>query len=245
MGCSKFHFLRGRRPWLLLAWPFLACLLAALPAASSAEAPLDFNRDIRPILSENCFYCHGQDGNKREADLRLDDRAAAIEAGAIVPGEPGASTMLERIHSTDPDVLMPPPDSNRRLSDDQKKLLDRWIKEGAEYKQHWSFTAPVRPTPPDVQRADWVRNDIDRFVLAKIEAAGLAPSPEAHRSTLIRRLHADLVGLPPTPEEVDAFVVDPDPLAYEKLVDRLLTSPHYGERMALPWLDAEIGRAHV
>ena len=185
-----------------------------------------------------CFYCHGQDGNKREADLRLDVREAAIEAGAIVPGEPGASTVLERIHSTDPDVLMPPPDSNRRLSEAQKQLLDRWIKEGAEYKQHWSFTAPERPTPPDVRQDDWVRNDIDRFVLAKIEAAGLAPSPEAHRSTLIRRLHADLVGLPPTPEEVDAFVADPDPLAYEKLVDRLLASPHYGERMALPWLDA-------
>ena len=233
MGCSVFQLVRGRRPWLLVA-----CLLAAVPAAASAEAPLDFNRDIRPILSENCFYCHGQDGNKREADLRLDVREAAIEAGAIVPGEPGASTVLERIHSTDPDVLMPPPDSNRRLSEAQKQLLDRWIKEGAEYKQHWSFTAPERPTPPDVRQDDWVRNDIDRFVLAKIEAAGLAPSPEAHRSTLIRRLHADLVGLPPTPEEVDAFVADPDPLAYEKLVDRLLASPHYGERMALPWLDA-------
>ncbi|MCE9631243.1 MAG: PSD1 and planctomycete cytochrome C domain-containing protein [Planctomycetia bacterium] len=209
-------------------------------ASSSADAPaaLDFNRDIRPILSENCFYCHGQDGQKREADLRLDDRAAAIEARAIVPGDPGASMVLERIHSTDPDVLMPPPDSNRRLSEAQKKLLDRWIKEGAEYKQHWAFTAPVRPAAPAVQQAGWPRNEIDSFVLAKIEAAGLKPSPEADRAALIRRVHADLVGLPPTPEEVDAFVADPDPAAYEKLVDRLLASPHYGERMALPWLDA-------
>ena len=214
------------------------CLLA--PAADSAgePRPLDFNRDIRPLLAENCFYCHGQDGQKREADLRLDDRAAALAAGAIVPGDAGASTLLERIHSTDPDVLMPPPTSNRRLAEEQKQLLDRWIKEGAEYKPHWAFTPPVRPAPPAVQRADWVRNDIDRFVLAKIEAGGLAPSPEADRATLIRRLYADLVGLPPTPAEVDAFVADPRPDGYVLLVDRLLASPHYGERMALPWLDA-------
>ena len=214
------------------------CLLA--PAADSAgePRPLDFNRDIRPLLAENCFYCHGQDGQKREAELRLDDRAAALAAGAIVPGDAGASTLLERIHSTDPDVLMPPPTSNRRLADEQKQLLDRWIKEGAEYKPHWAFTPPVRPAPPAVQRADWVRNDIDRFVLAKIEAGGLAPSPEADRATLIRRLYADLVGLPPTPAEVDAFVADPRPDGYVLLVDRLLASPHYGERMALPWLDA-------
>ena len=237
MGCSTFF--RGRRPVFVAAlaiWAWPASLSVAL--AAEAPQPLEFNRDIRPILSENCFYCHGQDGQKREADLRLDDRQAAIDSGAIVPGDPGASTILERIHSTDPDVLMPPPDSNRRLSEDQKKLLDRWIKEGADYEQHWAFTPPKRPAAPEVKQADWVRNDVDRFVLAKIEAAGLAPSPEADRATLIRRLHADLVGLPPTPEEVDAFVADPDPQAYEKLVDRLLASPHYGERMALPWLDA-------
>jgi hypothetical protein len=207
-------------------------------ASEPAVAPLDFNRDIRPILSENCFYCHGQDGNKREADLRLDDREAAIHAGAIVPGDPGASVLIERIHSTDTDVVMPPPNSNRRLSDDQKKLLDRWIKEGAVYTPHWAFVPPVRPQPPETKQATWTRNDIDRFVLAKLEQVGLKPSPEADRATLIRRLHADLVGLPPTPEEVDAFVADPDPRAYEKLVDHLLASPHYGERMALSWLDA-------
>jgi hypothetical protein len=231
MGCSNVS--RARR----VACAALISVL--LGQAGAAEpAPLDFNRDIRPILSENCFYCHGQDPAKREADLRLDVREGAVEAGAIVPGDPGASTILERIHSTDPDVLMPPPDSNRRLTADQKSLLERWIKEGAGYTQHWAFTPPARPAAPEVKQADWPRNDVDCFVLAKIEAGGLKPAPEADRTTLIRRVHADLVGLPPTPEEVDAFVADPDPQAYDKLVDRLLASPHYGERQALPWLDA-------
>jgi cytochrome c553 len=238
MGCSTQ--LRAGLPVRIAAAMLAACsaAVASEPVSEPAEQPLDFNRDIRPILSENCFYCHGQDGNKREADLRLDDREAAIHAGAIVPGDPGASVVLERIHSTDADVVMPPPNSNRRLSEDQKKLLDRWIKEGAAYAPHWAFMPPVRPQPSEPKHAAWALNDIDRFVLAKLEAAGLKPSPEADRATLIRRLHADLVGLPPTPEEVDAFVADPDPQAYEKLVDRLLASPHYGERMALSWLDA-------
>jgi hypothetical protein len=200
--------------------------------------PVEFNRDIRPILAENCFYCHGQDGNKRESDLRLDVREAAVSAGAIVPGEVGASTLLERIHSTDPDVIMPPPESNRRLSDDQKTLLDRWVREGAAYEPHWAFVPPMRPTPPLVQQSAWPRNEIDRFVLEKLEIAGLHPAPEADRPTLIRRLSIDLIGLPPLPAEIDAFVADTDPQAYERLVDRLLASPHYGERMALAWLDA-------
>ena len=203
-----------------------------------ADTPIDFNRDIRPILSENCFYCHGQDGNKRQADLRLDDRDAALAARAIVPGDPGASSLLERVHSTDADVVMPPPSSNRKLSEEQKTLLEKWIASGAEYRKHWAFEAPVRPESPAVNHGGWVRNGIDVFVLAGLEGAGMGPSPEADRTTLIRRLSADLVGLPPTPEEVDAFVADPAADAYEKLVDRLLASPHYGERMALPWLDA-------
>ena len=207
-------------------------------ACAAADPPPDFNRDIRPILSENCFYCHGQDPAKREADLRLDDRAAAIAAGAIVPGEPGASSLLERIHSTDPDVLMPPPHSNRRLTDQQRATLDRWIREGAVYQPHWAYVPPVRPAPPAVRQAAWPRNEIDHFVLAKLEGAGLEPSPEADRSTLLRRLYADLIGIPPTPDEVDAFLADDSPDAYERVVDRLLASPHYGERMALPWLDA-------
>ncbi|MFM7412863.1 MAG: DUF1549 domain-containing protein, partial [Planctomycetota bacterium] len=216
----------------------MALAALAIAARPVPAADIDFNRDIRPILSENCFSCHGQDAKKREADLRLDTREAAVATGAIVPGNGGASTALERIHSTDPDVQMPPPRSNRRLTAEQKDLLERWIAGGAEYAPHWAFVAPVRPAAPPVDRADWPRSDVDRFVLAKIEAAGLAPAPEAERATLIRRLHADLTGLPPTPQEVDAFVADPDPQAYEQLVDRLLASPHYGERMALPWLDA-------
>jgi len=219
---------------LLLA---LAAISAARGAAAAAPGP-DFDRDIRPILAENCFACHGQDANKRQADLRLDDRAAAVAARAVVPGEPGASTLLERIHSTDPEVVMPPPSSHRALTGEQKALLERWIAAGAEYRAHWAFVPPARATRPQVQRADWPRNEIDHFVLAKLEAAGMVPAPEADRPTLIRRLHADLVGLPPTPEEVDAFVADADPHAYEQLVDRLLARPQYGERMALPWLDA-------
>ena len=246
MGCSAGFFpvcLRvGRsRPLHGVGVTMVLVTVVACARATASEPlpqPLDFNRDIRPILAENCFYCHGQDGNKREADLRLDDREAAIRVRAIVPGDRGASVLLERIHSTDADVLMPPPNANRRLSDDQKAMLDRWIGEGAAYAPHWAFVAPTRPQPPGVKHADWPRNDIDRFVLAKVEQAGLEPSPEADRATLIRRLHADVVGLPPTPAEVDAFVADTDPQAYEKLVDRLLASPHYGERMALSWLDA-------
>jgi len=218
---------------------FAAVITATVAAATSAGEPrLDFNRDIRPILSENCFYCHGQDPAKREADLRLDDRNAAVAARAIVPGEPGASSILERIHSSDPDVVMPPPDSNRRLTDAQKAAIERWIREGAEYEAHWAYLPPMRPAPPEVRHAEWPKNDIDRFVLARIEEAGLEPAPEADRVTLIRRLHADFIGLPPSVDEVDAFVADESPDSYEKLVDRLLASPHYGERMALPWLDA-------
>jgi len=226
---------RRRIGWL----PAFAVGVSAV-ACAAAPAPelLEFNRDIRPILAENCFYCHGQDGNKRESDLRLDVREAAVSAGAIVPGEVGASTLLERIHSTDPDVIMPPPESNRRLSNDQRALLDRWVREGAAYEPHWAFVPPMRPTPPLVQQSAWPRNEIDRFVLEKLETAGLHPAPEADRPTLIRRLSIDLIGLPPLPAEIDAFVADTDPLAYERLVDRLLASPHYGERMALAWLDA-------
>ncbi len=227
------------RPGIRRVRQVVATIAAGWAAAcASGESAIDFNRDVRPILAENCLYCHGQDPAKREADLRLDLRDAAVAARAIVPGEPGASSLLERIHSTDADVMMPPPDSNRRLTDDQKAVLDRWIREGAAYEPHWAFVPPVRPTAPPVRRTAWPRNDVDRFVLAALEAAGLEPSPEADRTTLLRRLHADLVGIPPTPDEIDAFDADESPDAYERAVDRLLASPHYGERMALPWLDA-------
>ena len=218
-------------------------MVATMLIAGTVRAqapPLDFNRDIRPILSENCFYCHGQDANKRQADLRLDQRDAAVEAGAILPepGDASQSSLATRILSDDPELMMPPPKSNRRLTPEQKKTLQRWVAEGGKYQTHWAFVPPVRPPEPTVQRADWVRNPIDRFILARLESEKLAPSPEADRATLIRRLSIDLVGLPPTPQEVDAFVADTDERAYEKLVDRLLASRHYGERMALPWLDA-------
>jgi len=216
----------------------LALATAAVGGAAAADGPIDFNRDIRPILAEKCFYCHGQDAAKRQGDLRLDDREAALAARAIVPGDPGASALLERVDSTDADVVMPPPSSNRSLAPHERDLLRRWIAEGGEYRRHWAFETPVRPALPEVGRAGWVRNGIDRFILAGLEAAGMQPSPEADRTTLIRRLSADLVGLPPTPAEVDAFLADPAPDAYERLVERLLASPHYGERMALAWLDA-------
>jgi len=203
-----------------------------------AQQEVLFGRDIRPILAENCFFCHGQDANKRQADLRLDVRQEAIDSGAIVPNESDVSALVERILSGDPERLMPPPDSNRHLSDEQRQLLVRWIDAGAVYSEHWAFVAPELPPEPDVQRGDWVRNPIDRFVLARLEAEGMEPSPEADRTTLIKRLAIDLTGLPPTPDEVDRFVADPDPFAYGKLVDRFLASPHYGERMSLPWLDA-------
>jgi hypothetical protein len=205
---------------------------------AQTAAPPDFNRDIRPILAENCFYCHGQDAAKREADLRFDLRESPLSRGAIIPGNPTAGTLPERIHSSDPDLVMPPPDSGRQLSQTQKQLLLDWIAAGAEWQPHWAFTTPVKPAEPEVKNTAWPRNPIDRFVLAELERTGLQPAPEADRQTLIRRLSADLIGLPPTPAEVDAFVNDTAPDAWEKLVDRLLASPHYGERMALPWLDA-------
>lgn len=222
------------RTALAIVW--LALGVGALPVGAEE---LNFNRDIRPILSENCFYCHGQDANQRQADLRLDQREAAVEYGAIVPDDPEASLVLERIRAEDPALRMPPPDSNRQLTDEQIALLERWIAQGARYEEHWAFVTPVRPALPEgTADSDWVRNPIDRFVLAKLREAGLQPSEEADRATLIKRLSIDLTGIPPTPAEIAAFVADQDDDAYEKLVDRLLASPHYGERMALPWLDA-------
>jgi hypothetical protein len=206
--------------------------------ASVEAAPVDFNREVRPILSENCFYCHGQDPNKREGDLRLDVREAAIKEGAFVPGKSAESELVKRLFTDDRDDVMPPPKSNRHVSPEQKALLKRWIDEGANYSPHWSYVAPVRLPEPAVKNPALARNPIDRFVLEKLDAEGMAPSPEASRPTLMRRLSLDLTGLPPKPEEVDAFVADASPDAYEKLVERLLASPHYGERMALPWLDA-------
>jgi hypothetical protein len=210
--------------------------------ASLRAAPeVDYNRDVRPILSENCFACHGFDPSSREADLRLDlEEAAVADRGgysAIVPGDLEASEAWRRIASEDDSERMPPPDSHRELSSGQKDLLRRWIAAGAPYARHWSFVAPAKASLPDVGDASWAHNAVDRFVLARLEQEELAPSPEADRRTLIRRLSFDLTGLPPSADEVAEFVADADPEAYEKVVDRLLASPHFGERMALAWLD--------
>src|SRR5579871_3906989 len=220
------------------------CWLMPSPVqAAKPEAHLDYNRDIRPLLSNNCFQCHGPDSKQRQAGLRLDVRTEALkptESGrkAIVPGNATASMLVRRINSTKPDFVMPPPDSNKKLTTAEKVLLARWIDQGAEYQSLWSFVPPRRPPLPNVARTDWPRNAIDAFILHRLEAEGLGPSPEADRTTLIRRLTLDLTGLPPTPAEVDAFVGDASPDAYAKVVDRLLASPHFGERLAVDWLDA-------
>ncbi|MGE3780568.1 MAG: DUF1549 domain-containing protein, partial [Pirellulaceae bacterium] len=223
----------------------LVCLLMVLSSAvvsAAAEPTLDYNRDIRPILSETCFPCHGFDERAREAELRLDLADAAYQerdgTTPIVPGNPQGSEVWRRIVSEDPDRQMPPPDSKRSLDADQRARIRRWIEEGARYAGHWSFTPPAKVPLPDVSRPDWVRNEIDRFVLARLDQQGWQPSAEADRTTLIRRLSQDLTGLPPTWSEVEAFVQDRSEHAYESLVERLLKSPHFGERLALDWLDA-------
>ncbi len=222
----------------------LVTLGAGMPRARGADgsvslsSAIEFNRDIRPILSENCFACHGPDSAARKADLRLDRREVAVELEAIVPNDPGASELVARIESDDPVLRMPPKSVNKTLTTAQKELLKRWIANGAEYQPHWSLIAPRRPEPPRVKNQAWVRNPIDRFVLAELEKHGLAPAPEADRRTLARRLSLDLTGLPPEPAVVQAFVDDPAPDAYEQLVDRLMATPQWGEHRARYWLDA-------
>jgi hypothetical protein len=216
--------------------PILSVLTFA-PTALSADR-LEYNRDIRPILAENCFACHGQDSRARKADLRLDQREAALKAGVMVPGQPEKSRLAARIFSADAKETMPPPHTNKKLTAAQKELLKRWLAEGAEYQPHWSFLAPKRPALPVVKKTDWPRNPIDRFILAELEKHGLEPAPEADRRTLARRLSLDLVGLPPEPAEVEAFVSDASADAYEKYVDHLMQSPHWGEHRGRYWLDA-------
>ena len=205
-------------------------------AAGSSE--VDFNRDIRPILSETCYQCHGPDHNKLKADLRLDTRAGLFRSAegstVVVPGKPDESELLIRITAEDDETRMPPAKAGKRLTPGQIDRIRRWIQQGAVWKGHWAYLPPSRP---DVSALPGAGDPIDRFLRARMDAEGLEPSPEADRPTLIRRLSLDLIGLPPTPEEVDAFVHDSRPDAYEQLVDRLLASPHYGERMAIFWLD--------
>jgi hypothetical protein len=194
---------------------------------------------VRPILSSQCFQCHGPDERARKAKLRLDVREAAIESGVIVPGKPDDSELFKRVCSTDPDVRMPPEKSKKPpLTANQTAVIKQWIAEGAKYAEHWSFTPLRRPAVPEIRNPKLeIRNEIDRFILVRLEKERVAPAKEADRVTLIRRLTFDLTGLPPTPEEVRAFVNDKDANAYEKVVDRLLAGPHYGERMAVWWLD--------
>lgn len=218
--------------------PFTFLFFLSLVTSASAADKLEYNRDIRPILAENCFACHGPDSAARKADLRLDRREMAMESTAIVPGSPEKSELVKRILSADADERMPPPETKKELTAAQKETLRRWIAEGAEYQPHWSFIAPQRPQLPAVKNGAWVKNPIDAFVLARLEAMGLSPAPEADKRTLARRLSLDITGLPPAPEMVEKFVSDSDPNAYEKLIDELMQSKQWGEHRARYWLDA-------
>jgi hypothetical protein len=226
---------------------FLAAVHLLFAGLAAADEPLpatvEYNRDVRPILSDACYNCHGPDAKRRKAGLRLDTEAGALAQlrggdKAIVPRDPSHSELVRRISADDEQERMPPPKSGRKLTARQVALLRRWVEQGAKWQRHWAFLPPRRPALPAVRQADWPRNGIDFFVLARLEHEGLAPAPEADRTTVIRRVTLDLTGLPPTPAEVDAFLADNSPNAYEKVVDRLLASPRYGERMAARWLDA-------
>jgi hypothetical protein len=216
-------------------------VVAVLPVTAGAE-PIRFNRDVLPILADKCFHCHGPDSARRKADLRLDREEDAKrkrdDVTPIVAGKPDQSELIRRITSKDADERMPPKGSGRELSASQIEVLSRWVSEGAKWEKHWAFVRPERPDPPAVKNVDWPRTAIDRFILARLEKEGLRPSPETDRVILIRRMSIDLTGLPPTPEEVDQFVRDTSPGAVERLADRLLASPRYGERMAWRWLEA-------
>ncbi len=235
----------------ILVLPWIGMILFSCQSSSDLEASLatplpeniDYNYHIKPILSDRCYACHGPDDKTREADLRLDTPEGALkmklESGkpAIVAGSTSRSEFWHRITSDDPQVLMPPPESHLTLSDYEVALLGKWIEQGAEWKSHWSFIPPERPDIPRISQKDFPIHEIDHFILAQLERKGLTPSPKADKTRLIRRLSLDLRGLPPTLEEIDVFLQDEDPDAYEKLVDTYLSDPAFGERMALDWMD--------
>ncbi|MCA9093219.1 MAG: DUF1549 domain-containing protein, partial [Planctomycetaceae bacterium] len=208
------------------------------PGFAIAGEKIRFNRDVLPILAETCFQCHGLDKGTREADLRLDQRDAAIAdrdgTRAIAPGHPEDSELWQRIISDDETLIMPPPKTGRKLTEKNRETLRLWIEQGAEYETHWAFIPPQQVTPPELPETPLA---IDRFVRSRLQQEGISPAPPADRQTIIRRVTLDLTGLPPSPLEVDAFVNDPRPDAYERVVDRLLTSPHFGERWGRWWLD--------
>src|SRR5262245_1425891 len=222
----------------------LFCLAAVVASAAPAAGAdrVDFTRDVLPILSDKCFPCHGPDVKARKASLRLDTREGAFrrkrDLVIIAPGKPARSEVIRRVTSKDPDELMPPPDSNRKLTPRQVETLRQWIDEGAPWGRHWSFVPLPREVPvPAVTDTGWPKTGLDRFILARLEKEGLKPSPEAPREVWLRRVLLDLTGLPPTPAEVDAFLKDSSADAHARVVDRLLASPRYGEHMAADWLD--------
>ncbi len=245
--------MRSSRTTLLLTGLVAVCSAVCTPDAVAEDTPqtIDFTRDVRPILSNACFHCHGPDEQTREAELRLDQRDGLFEDRdgyvAVKPGDHSQSELIRRILSDDPDEMMPPADSTKSLTEEQKRVLVQWVGQGAEWKEHWSFVLPRRPTMPDVSQPEWCRNEIDRFTLSRMERAGLVPSAEAAPYTLIRRLYLDLIGLPPTPDEAEVWTArfrnagsadqNAGEAAYQELVDHLLHSPHYGERWARRWLD--------
>ncbi len=227
---------------LLRTIGFVLIASMAIGPPAHAETNIDFNRDIRPLLSENCFACHGPDAANQAAGLRLDLRVDATReldsgASAIVPSDPANSEMMARLTSDDESLRMPPLETGKVLTEAQIALLREWIASGAGYAEHWAFIAPQRPSLPQTENQSWSRTPIDRFILAELEQQKLAPEPEADKATLIRRATLDLTGLPPTRQEVAAFLADTSPDAYERLLERLFASPHYGEQMAVRWLD--------
>ena len=216
----------------------VAFFLSSLPcfvSAQQADSQVDFDRDIRPILSDRCYRCHGPDSGTREADLRLDMHDAALDV--IVAGKPEESELIKRIMSEDREDLMPPPESNLAVSAKEKQLISDWIKQGADWKKHWAFEQRNNPELPTVLAEGRVSNSIDRFLLSRLESAGLSYSATASREKLLRRVTLDLTGLPPTLDEIDAFIGDESPDAFSRVVDRLLRSDHYGQRMASDWMD--------
>lgn len=238
----------ARRSIPLIRVVVLAAVLAlpgvvlAKPLRAGGDRPISFNRDIRPILAENCFTCHGPDKNKRKGGLRLDlaeEATRKLDSGAraIVPARPSESRLLAVVSTDDDDDRMPPTKTGKRLTADQIALIREWIAQGAVFQPHWAYVPPERPPLPAVRNKGWPRNEIDRFILARLEQEGLRPSTEAGKATLIRRVTLDLTGLPPTVAEVDAFLADRSSGAYEKVVDRLLASPSFGEKLAIQWLD--------
>jgi hypothetical protein len=212
------------------------CLGGWLVAFADAQDTIEFNRDIRPILSDKCFHCHGPDSVSRQADLRLDEEGGLLSM--VEAGDASASELIARITHEDPKLKMPPGDSGRKLEPREIERLTRWVEQGAPWQKHWSFIPPATTEPAKVQNISWVRNPIDAFILARLESSGLQPSAEAPKEALLRRVTFDLTGLPPTLAEIDGFLADDSPQAYERVVDRLLKSPHFGERMAAEWLDA-------